>query len=104
MWCGEYGWKTASGRPPNSNLPACPRECVACQENHVPKRGTNSFKLTDAARAIRAARAAGFKRPRLEITAGKIAVIDDGERAPDDHETDDRNEVEDWITKNAHQG
>jgi hypothetical protein len=49
--------------------------------------GKNLFKLTDAARAIRAAKAAGIARPILEITEGKITIREGDKEETTDNQT-----------------
>ena len=62
--------------------------------------GRHSFKLNDAARLVRALKAAGLSILRVELDNGKVIAVTDSEAAAGRKPGD---EVEDWVSKHAHQ-
>jgi hypothetical protein len=57
------------------------------------RRAPCTFRQTDVTRALRAARAAGFERVRVEIDpAGNIAIVAQANDAPSRDETEGTNE------------
>ena len=62
--------------------------------------GRHSFKLNDAARLVRALKAAGLSILRVELDNGKVIAVTDSEaagRKPGEEVPGD--EVEDWVSK-----
>ena len=61
--------------------------------------GRHSFKLNDAARLVRALKAAGLSISRVELDNGKVIAVTGSAETVADRKPGD--EVDDWVSKHA---